>query len=40
MAHSDKKRLAGKVAIITEGRFGIRCNMIRPRATVNTGGGA
>ena len=37
-----KEGIAGLTRSIAreQGRFGIRCNMIRPRATVNTGGGA
>ena len=37
-----KEGIAGLTRSVAreQGRFGIRCNMIRPRATVNTGGGA
>lgn len=36
-----KEGIAGLTRSVAreQGRFGIRCNMIRPRATVNTGGG-
>ncbi len=37
-----KEGIAGLTRSVAreQGRFGIRCNMIRPRANVNTGGGA
>src|SRR5260370_32487256 len=36
-----KEGIAGLTRTVAreQGRFGIRCNMIRPRASVNTGGG-
>jgi 3-oxoacyl-[acyl-carrier protein] reductase len=38
---SAKEGIAGLTRTVAreQGRFGIRCNMIRPRASVNTGGG-